>query len=54
MVAVQWLYKMLAARRGQLRAGLRDQELLAQILGALDDRYYLLNNLHLPGCPVLP
>ena len=34
--------------RGQLRAGLRGQDRTAQVLAALDDDYYLLNNLKLP------
>jgi hypothetical protein len=42
-------YRQQAGTRGQLRAGLRGQELLAQILAPLDDRYNLLNNLSLPG-----
>lgn len=36
-------------RRGQLQAGLAGQRLLPQVLSGLDDRYYLLNNLKLPG-----
>lgn len=36
------------ALRGQLRAGLRGQNLTAKILAVLDDDYYLLNNLKLP------
>ncbi len=51
MVTLQRVYKRQTGTRGQLRAGLRGQELLAQVLHALDDRYYLLNKLQLPGWP---
>jgi hypothetical protein len=35
--------------RSQLRAGLRGQRLLTRALTCLDDSYYLINNLKLPG-----
>jgi hypothetical protein len=38
-----------SALRGQLRAGLRGQNRTVDILTVLDDDYYLLNNLKLPG-----
>lgn len=49
LVYYQRAYQQGAGTRGQLRAGLRGQQLLTRILVSLDDRYYLLNNLRLPG-----
>lgn len=45
----EWAYRRRSGVRGQLRAGLRGQHLLARILTPLSDRYYLINNLKLPG-----
>jgi hypothetical protein len=44
----EWTYHRHGSLRGQLRAGLRGQRLLPQVLAGLDDHYYLLNNLKLP------
>jgi hypothetical protein len=35
--------------RNQLRAGLRGQRFLARVLSCLDDSFYLVNNLKMPG-----
>jgi hypothetical protein len=45
----EWTYRRQSPLRGQLRAGLRGQRQLPQMLASLDDSYYLLNNLELPG-----
>jgi hypothetical protein len=45
----EWAYHRHSQLRDQLRAGLRGQRLLPQVLVALDDSYYLINNLKLPG-----
>jgi hypothetical protein len=45
----EWTYHRESQLRDQLRAGLRGQRLLPQVLAGLDDDYYLLNNLKLPG-----
>lgn len=44
-----WRYQSHTRLRGQLRAGLAGQRFLPQILSGLDDTYYLINNLKLPG-----
>jgi hypothetical protein len=44
----EWTYRRRSTLRNQLRAGLRGQRHLPQILSSLDDRYYLINNLKLP------
>jgi hypothetical protein len=44
----EWTYHRESQLRDQLRAGLRGQRLLPQVLANLDDDYYLLNNLKLP------
>ena len=38
-----------ATLRRQLEAGLRGQQRMGSLLDRLDDRYYMLNNLKLPG-----
>jgi hypothetical protein len=48
-VYYEWRYRSHTRLRGQLRAGLEGQRVLPQILSCLDDRYYLINNLKLPG-----
>jgi hypothetical protein len=48
-VSFEWRYRRRSRLRGQLRAGLRGQRRMAKILTLLDDRYYLINNLKLPG-----
>jgi hypothetical protein len=45
----EWSYRSRSGLRGQLQAGLRGQRRMIEILGLLDDRYYLINNLKLPG-----
>lgn len=45
----EWSYRSRSSIRSQLRAGLRGQKHLPQILAPLDDRYYLVNNLSLPS-----
>jgi hypothetical protein len=45
----EWSYRRHNVLRAQLRAGLRGQRLLPRILSNLDDDYYLINNLELPG-----
>lgn len=45
----EWAYQRQQGLRAQLRAGLAGQQLLPKILANLDDSYYLLNNLKLPG-----
>jgi hypothetical protein len=45
----EWAYRRHRIVRSQLRAGLAGQKLLPQILAGLDDSYYLINNLKLPG-----
>jgi hypothetical protein len=45
----RWLYRKQSGLRGQLGAGLRGQRLLTTALACLDDSYYLINNLKLPG-----
>ncbi len=45
----QGRYESLGIRRAQLQAGLRGQAALVKTLGVLDDSYYLVNNLKLPG-----
>jgi hypothetical protein len=42
-------FKSAEVLRDQLRAGLRGQRRLANLLLSLDDSYYLINNLQLPG-----
>jgi hypothetical protein len=42
-------YQRRSGRRGQLKAGLRGQRFLAKVLIPLDDGYYLINSLKLPG-----
>jgi hypothetical protein len=49
LVYARWTFESQAGTRGQLEAGLRGQRLLGELLAPLDDRYYLLNNLKLPG-----
>ncbi len=44
-----WVYRQRKRLRGQLKSGLRGQRLLIKVLDCLDDRYYLINNLKLPG-----
>jgi hypothetical protein len=43
------LYRKQNRLRGQLQAGLKGQRLLTTVLACLDDSYYLINNLKLPG-----
>jgi hypothetical protein len=43
------LYAGNRTRRAQLRAGLQGQKQLVRVLSVLDDNYYLVNNLKLPG-----
>jgi hypothetical protein len=45
----EWRHHNLDALRGQLRAGLRGQRRMVKLLSPLDDSYYLINNLKLPG-----
>jgi hypothetical protein len=45
----EWAYRRRRRLRGQLQAGLRGQRFLTTILACLDDSYYLINNLKLPG-----
>ena len=45
----EWRYRKRSGLRGQLRAGLSGQQRMIEVLDLLDDRYYLLNNLKLPG-----
>lgn len=45
----EWRYRSHSRLRGQLQAGLRGQQHMTEILALLDDDYYLLNNLKLPG-----
>jgi hypothetical protein len=45
----EWRFKSADVLRNQLRAGLRGQHRLVQLLSSLDDSYYLINNLELPG-----
>jgi hypothetical protein len=45
----EWRYRSLGGQRDQLQAGLAGQRLLPQFLSSLDDGYYLVNNLKLPG-----
>jgi hypothetical protein len=45
----EWIYRSQKSLRGQLRAGLAGQRLLPKMLANLDERYYLINNLKLPG-----
>ena len=42
-------YRANSVFRSQLEAGLRGQNRMTEILARLDDEYYLLNNLRLPG-----
>lgn len=44
----EWRYRSHSSFRAQLQAGLRGQRRMLEILGPLDDRYYLINNLKLP------
>ncbi len=48
-VYYEWLYQGRSRLRGQLQAGLKGQQHMTEILAFLDDSYYLLNNLKLPG-----
>lgn len=45
----EWKYRRRSSLRGQLQAGLKGQQRMNQVLALLDDRYYLINNLKLPG-----
>jgi len=45
----EWRYRRQSRRRSRLQAGLDGQRFLTEILSCLDDRYYLINNLDLPG-----
>ena len=45
----EWTYRRHGRLRGQLQAGLRGQRLLPRALSGLDDSYYLINSLNLPG-----
>jgi hypothetical protein len=45
----EWRFRGARVLRNQLRAGLRGQRRLVKLLSALDDGYYLINNLQLPG-----
>ena len=45
----EWAYRRRSQLRNQLRAGLKGQRILPRMLAGLDDNYYLLNNLNLPG-----
>jgi hypothetical protein len=45
----EWRFKSAGVLRNQLRAGLRGQRRLVKLLSSLDDNYYLINNLELPG-----
>jgi hypothetical protein len=45
----EWRYRSASRRRGQLQAGLDGQQLLPRMLSGLDDSFYLINNLKLPG-----
>jgi hypothetical protein len=45
----RYLFRRRSRLRSQLRAGLRGQRFLAKALACLDDSYYLINNLQLPG-----
>lgn len=45
----EWRYRERSGLRGQLQAGLSGQQRMITVLDLLDDRYYLLNNLKLPG-----
>ena len=49
LVFYEWRFKSAMVLRNQLRAGLRGQRRLAKLLSPLDDSYYLINNLELPG-----
>ncbi len=45
----EWRYQSHSRLRSKLRAGLRGQQAMTEMLAPLDDSYYLLNNLKLPG-----
>ena len=45
----KWMYHRHSRLRDQLRAGLKGQNLLPQVLAGMSDDYYLLSNLNLPG-----
>ncbi len=45
----EWRYRANRSLRNQLKAGLRGQNRMTEILSTLPDDYYLLNNLTLPG-----
>jgi hypothetical protein len=49
LIFYEWRFKSAGVLRNQLRAGLRGQRHLVRVLSALDDSYYLINNLQLPG-----
>ena len=49
LVYYERAYRRNSRLRGQLRAGLRGQRFLVKVLDCLDDSYYLVNNLKLPG-----
>lgn len=46
---VEWQYRANRSLRNQLKAGLRGQSRMTEILSILPDEYFLLNNLKLPG-----
>jgi hypothetical protein len=45
----EWQHRSQQGLRNTLRAGLRGQQSAVEILSLLDDDYYLINNLKLPG-----
>jgi hypothetical protein len=48
-ILYEWRHYHLRDLRGQLKSGLRGQRHMVKLLSPLDDNYYLINNLQLPG-----
>jgi len=51
LIYYNWRYRVLGALRARLAAGLRGQRHVNEILSILDDSYYLIVGLKLPGRP---
>lgn len=49
LAAYEWQYRRQQGLRNTLRAGLRGQHNTVEMLSLLNDNYYLINNLKLPG-----
>jgi hypothetical protein len=49
LIYYNWRYRVLGALRARLRAGLRGQQQVTEILSGLDDTYYVIVGLKLPG-----